>query len=111
MPRPEARRTADHFKRIDWPALEARALDLVRAQLTEQADGPEKLERVVDALIEHLDRAIRPPQPLAELVSDVLLRTVLRPMLRGLAQSAYERVMEDEVQREARAAKRRAKRA
>ena len=99
--RPRDRLLLEHANRVDFPALEAMALNLIRKQLLVEIGGPEKMQAVVDGLIAHLDKVIRPPQPIAEMVSDIILRSVFRPVLRGLAQAVYERMQREIVEREA----------
>ena len=52
--------------------------------------GADKADRVVDALIEHLDEAIHPKKPFGEVISDIAIRWVLRPILKALVKEAYD---------------------
>ena len=63
-------------------------------QVTNGGGGKQKANRVVNALIEELDKAIQPPQPFMEMLSDAALRFILRPILLGLVKEAFDGLAE-----------------
>ena len=76
--------------KINWKALEATALALVREQAGTGAAGEEKLEAAVDGLIKAADKLIA-LSGAGEVLSDIALRTIVKPLLRGFVHDVYEK--------------------
>ena len=66
------------------------AKQFIKDQIGTDGTGADKADRVVDALIEHLDQAIHPDKPFAEIASDAALRWVLKPILKGIVKEAFD---------------------
>ena len=81
--------------RIDWKGLgnevERRILDTA----VEALPGEDKMDRVLDHVVDWLDEQIRfkgPVGTFAEAVSDFVIRQILRPIIEGLVQDAFDRL-------------------
>lgn len=80
--------------KLDWNALEEAARERIIEAGGLPLPGEQKLDLVLDEIVQWLDEKIEPASPIAEALSDAAIKGA-RALLRSWLQSRYEKARAD----------------